>query len=804
MSRSNVLIMGLALFPLVAPSEVLQSNLVATQVSGYGNPEHLEFTGNASFTSTNIRQALIAHARFLTASQPGASLEEFLNTIQEELVSGYQRNGFPEARVELDPTPTTERIAVRIYEGPRFLCRNVRVSGTTRAIAAQLISCLTNPPAANADRGENPRWTPGEPACFDPGSLPALRKAAGERLATLGWFFPELALRIETIRETGVADLNVKIQSLGPPGRAQEMTVSGNRQNATLDILRFLNFKRGSSVTSDSLSESQAKLRNSGRFLEATIKPEAPELPLQWKGIRLVIQVHEYDPAPSLLAPLSEKQQALLKVCDWLTRFGSRSDDAVLEFAIPPGKSPSTLAGQLVLSPRSGVLLKFDNGSTGPAAGYSMLISRKLIGVLNLQHNRKLVIQDPDLSPTAWLSLSPDTSGSDNPFDLTFGMGWQAGTQAEAANDANAPVLSFDLLPAVFLHFAEDSNGVYQVQHGTFTMTNRYGFLKAKARTGEVLAYDYVDSDVSISLRFRKGDFGQAGLAWQTEALGCSNSYQLEHPLASLVSFFSGELARHLVTQISSRNTGSAQRHQALNALVQLLSVSVFAPLDITSTAKGAGEFYFPKDDVDHDLEQSGYPTVFPWLLARDGDGICPWGSWPMRLLMDGCMLCGRQSSRAVRDLQDLCAAADAGPLRCLAAAELASYFKLPVASSLAQKGLQSLSATSFRADCSPFLEGGSGSAHSFANMCVVLDRLPPAELDALANSVPATTGALLRKTYQELRSAPSQPQAAFLANFLDASWSALSPQVEAALRNLTSPSPQASSAKLDASGLSN
>jgi len=793
---SGLLGVSVALLVSRVSCQILQSDAVATQVKDFSNPDHLEFAGNATFTPTDFYQALITHARFLTASQTGAPLQQFLTTIREELLFGYQHNGFPDTKVEVSLTPATERILVNIHEGARFRCRNVRVNGVRKGIASQLISCLTNPPAANDSPGETPRWTPGEPACFDPVSLTELKQTAEDRLAALGWFFPKLDLRVETIREPGAADLVVEIQSLGPPGTAQDIAVNGNSHNSTKDILRFLNLKRGSQLTSNTLSQSQAKLRRSGRFLEATVKPEALEPQSQSNGIRLVIQVREYDPAPSLLAPLSAKQQALLTVCDWLSHFGSRSEDAVLEFAIAPGHVPSAWAGQLVISPRSGVLLKFDNAATGPAAGYSLLISRKLMGILARQHNRKLLIQDPEIAPNAWLSLSPDTPGSDNPFNLTFGMGWLAGTQADSANDANAPVLSFDLSPAAFLHLTKDPDIVYTLRNGTFTMTNRYGFLRTKARTGEVLAYHYADANASASLHFRQGDFGQAGLAWQTEAFGCSNSYKPEHPLTSLISFFTGEVARHLMGPLSATNASSTQRRQALNALDHLLSVSIFAPLDTTNAPNAAGGFYFPKDEVDHALEQSGYPTVFPWLMARYGGRICPWGSWPTRLLMDGCQLSSSQSTNAIQDLQSLCAAGDTGPLRCLMAAELASYFKFPVASSLAQKGLQCLSTTGFRADCSPLFEGDSGSAQSFANMCAVLRRLPSADIDGLAGSLPASAGTLLKKAHQELRTAPLQPPTAFLGSFLDESWNTLRPPVEAALRDLASASVQSSAAK--------
>lgn len=783
---------GLSFSGFAAPSQPEERGSSLAQVRGFGNPDHLEFTGNTSFTPTDLRQALVIHARFLTAARPGAPLDEFLAGVQDELVSGYQRNGFPEAQVEVRPDTATERALINIHEGPRIRCRSVRVIGTGRAIASRIVSCLTSPPAATDDPGENPRWVPKEPACFDPGGLAALKKAAEARLAALGWFFPQAVLRIERLREAGAADLVVEIRDLGPPGVVQEFRVRGNHHNSTQDILRLLGLGLGSRVTSGSLSQWEAKLQSSGRFLESGIKAELPGPDARSPGIRLAIRVREYEAAPPLSSPLSARQQALLRVCDWLSHFGSHSGDASLTFAVPPRPSPAAYAGRLVLSPRHGTILNCDNDATGPIAGYSLLLSRSRLGILSPQHDRLLFIQRPDLSPTAWFSLSPNSAGGEDPFNLTFGLGWLWGTQAEVANDADAPVVSFNLLPAAFLHFDDDADGLCQIQNGVFTLTNRFGFLKADARTGEVLSYDSSSPDVQATLRFRKGDFTRALRAWDSQALVCSNSYLPEYPIGSLLSFFSGQLARHFMADGSSTNFSPARHRAALQALDRLFSVSVFAPLDTTNPPTSAAGFYIPKDDMDHALEQSGYPTVFPWLLARYGRGLCSPGSWGARLLMDGCLLCAHQSSEALEDMEELCVAPGAGPVRCLMAAEVAAYFKLHEARTFARRGLECLSTTGFRADCDVLFNTNSGPARCFSDMCAALRELPPTELEALSGSLPSESAAMLKAGNLGLRVAPAQPPTVFLGLFLDVAWNTyLRARVEEALRNVASPLPE-------------
>ena len=766
------------------------SDSIEAEVRGLGDPQHLDFTGNASFSSADLRQALILHARFLTASRPGQPLEAYLTTLREEILAGYQRSGFPQVQVHLHPEPATERVRISIHEGPRVRCGGVRVMGTRGSIARQLIACLTERANASEDPAESPRWRPGEPACFDPASLPILRKTAEDRLAALGWFFPELVLRVQTGRRSGVADLIVDVHSLGPPGTAQAFSASGNRHSSTGDILRFLKLKPGTRVTLESLSRSEAQLRNSGRFLTASIKAEQLEPSWPAKGIRLAIQVREYDPAPPLLATLSAKQRVLLQACDWLSHFGSRSEDAVLTFAFPPGATTAACNGRLVLSPRRGAVLHFDNTASGPTAGYALLISRSRVGVLDLQHARKLLIQAPDLSPTAWFNLAPNPPGDQNPFELTFGLGWQAGTQGDEANEANAPVLSFQAVPAAFLYLANESKGAYRSENGNLIITNRDGSLKASASTGRILAYDYMDPDSSVALRFRDGEFDPERRTWETEAFACSNSYLPEHPMAGLASFFGGELSRQLLAQFCPTNTSLAQRRLALTTLDRLLSASVFAPLDVNNASESdAGAdagFSIPKDEVDHALEQSGYPTVFPWLVARYCGGLCSWGSWPARLLMEAFSLYVRQSTDALPDLRGLSGAPNTGPVSCLVAAELADYFKLPVARTLARRGLQSLTTAGFRADCRPFLDGDSGLGRSAARMCAELRELSSAEVDALANSLPPIPAGILRQAYQTLRANPSQRPDAFLGPFLDVTWNTvLRPRVEVALRKI-------------------
>lgn len=791
---AGVLSILLALSGLAAQSATPYADPGPRQVRGFGDPEHLEFHGNSTFSATDFRQGLVFRARFLTASQPGAPLEDFLTAVREELLSGYQRSGFPEARVEVQPDPATERVQVNIQEGPRFRCRSVRVVGVRGVTAAQLISCLTNPPDASADATDTPRWTPGAPACFDPGSLPTLKKEAEERLATLGWFFPELALRVEAVPGAGLADLILDVRGLGPQGRVQEFTVSGNQHNSTRDILRFLGLKRGSRVTPDSLSTAETKLRNSGRFLEAELKAEPLRARMQANGIRLAIRVREYEPAPRLLAKLKPKQQALLRVGDWLSDLGSLSKDAVVTFAVP---SPIACSGHLVLSPRAGALLSFDNTGVGPLAGYTLLISRTLMGLLALQDGRKLAFQSPDLAPRLWCGVTPNAAGADDPFNLTFGMGWFGGDQGQESNEADAPVLAFDLLPAAFLDLGDRLQAVSNFRNATITLTNRCSSLKTQARTGEILAYDLDYSGCSVSVRFREGAFSQERRVWETQALACCNSNQPHHVIAGIVSFLSQELARELLGRLSPTNTSLAQRRLALNTLDRLFSTVVFTPLDVTNAAWSAAGLVIPRDEVDRALEKGGYLAAFPWFLTRYGAGICPRDSWPNRLLMDAFLLTSSRATNGIEDMQNLCNESGTGPVRCLVAAEMASQLKLPVAAPLARRGLQLLTPAGFRADCGLVLDGDSGTARSFALMCQVFRNLRPAEIEALGGSLPPVGAALVRQAYQALRAHPAQPPAACLSSLLDACWTTgLQAPIEATLQNLASQTAPASAAK--------
>jgi hypothetical protein len=835
---------ALTLVNLSAADSTTPSNEPAGALLGEkGAVDRIEFEGVTSFSREALRSALVRNAGFLLASHPQAPMDPFLETLRQKILAGYQQNGFPNATVTAALDETTGRVRVRVSEGVRYRCGKVQVAGVKPGPAAAIVARLTKPvfvpskiseggqsAGANASTGDNasqevkigvqtevrvkvesrerqkalaatrepsadePFWAPGEPGAFGEAATKQIEEAVKDCLAELGLFFPEVNTSVRLNLENHTADLLVQVLNEGPRGTVSELEVSGNEKNSRDDILKFLELKRGMAITRSRVSEAERKLWRSGRFVHYEITPEPAVSGLtKAGGVRLSIKVQELSTAPKLTARLSPEEQTLLRLCYRLEDFESGTEELAISWAFAGRENPFSLAGDLVVSPRQGALMKFKEPTTLGDTDYALLFARRTVGLYAAKRRYKLFVSQPDIASSVTVKLAPDAADAEHPFNFTLAAGCRHLSDADRKSGMVPPFrLNLELAPVAFLHILDLTNLVWQVKGRTLLLQTSNLVVRLETATGRLEELSFHGPQMSVEARFVKGAFEPARRDLDAASLGWSNRYDPQRPFSSMAGFVAVESARWRVFDKVVTNLPPVQRERAIAAVSQLLGASVLAPIDEATSATNQTEsFTIPGEETDRTLAQNSLATFLAAFAFGWGNDFFPKYSWPWTVAHESVFVLANQATYTGAELQRLYASDDTGPVGFLVVAELLAKMNLPAAKTFADRGLTRLTAADFRSDCRLFLQDDCRLARAFSNMAVVLREMPPEDVAALAAALPADEAGLLEDCVQALRSAPTEPLAASLGSALDQYWvKSLRARVRAALQKLSATIP--------------
>ena len=102
------------------PSAAAPAGSATRLVGELGGAERLEFEGLHTFTADAVRAGLLNNIDFLADSHAAAPLTDYLQTLRDKVLAGYQAAGFPEAQVNMSFDSEKGKILVKVNEGPRF------------------------------------------------------------------------------------------------------------------------------------------------------------------------------------------------------------------------------------------------------------------------------------------------------------------------------------------------------------------------------------------------------------------------------------------------------------------------------------------------------------------------------------------------------------------------------------------------------------------------------------------------------------------------------------------------------------
>lgn len=800
-----------------------------TLVGELGEPARLSFEGIKTFTPKKIRDGLMVNPDFLLASHPAAPFSRYLEAVQKNVQIGYKHNGFPEVRVTTTFDKSAGKIAVKVVEGPRYICGDVRVTGLKTLSTEPFIRRLTRPrpPPESADilpkfqdqkskddffakarsslevfryvnsAGEivrqKPIWQKGEPASFSDYSLKLLNEQVKAVLSEFGYFFPALEVKVIPEPNNATAQLLVQILDEGPKGTIGVIEVTGNVKNTREEILKYLGLEVGMEISRDLITKTEYLLWRSARFLDYKVTPGRidPRTP----KLKLSIYLTEYEPAPSLFKDkdFSPAEKTLLKLADFLSGWPSGQDDLVIS---GHSKVYGTDMLQAVISPQKGMLFmvkETDPAFQGPVRAAAVFSPDK-VALFSPPRQRKLVFPRGPGYMEACLFLLPNRD-PESKFEKPFRIGLTGGVQSEKSRQPwrvyarIAPVASVDMAHRGDITYSSDKE-ILEI--------NGKGYqLKVDSESGKpielVLSKNEKKGEVRVIMK--EGAFDQVMNQIEKATAQCRNEFKPQEPFSSTLAYLAEEqvLQKLFVQSSSSRKVTPEQLASAATVLARILEKRPLAPLEgliLKGPAEGGEDFTLPQDSP----QTSGASlqrllTKFSAIVFKWCNDLFPQRSWPWTIAREAVFVFGGVGRYTTTELQRIYESKETGPIGCLATGNLLNVIKWPQwphARAFADRGLERLSADDFRNDWRLLIEGESVLAQCLVRTAEAFRDLDDEDIEALVLLLPPERATFVRNSVRLLREEKGKPVGEVLRPALDEYWEkVLKKRVEAALRKL-------------------
>jgi hypothetical protein len=743
--------------------------------------ELISFKGNKTFSAEELRAGLSATPDFLELSHPYAPRDEYLAAIERKLQLGYQHTGFPEAQIKVRYHTNASRVAVTIVEGRRYVCGGVKVAGAKNMNASAIIERLsvTNKPSTDAEKGfqfldqfppaktekdtaePDCLWLAGEPAHFSEIGLRRMTEDVTQTLRQHGFFFPKVHLKVQPDPSAGRADLQVEISEEGPRGVLNPIEVTGNHKNTREGILRYLDLKPGAELTSERLDAIQNRLWHSARFLTNALTLGAPDAD---GHIPLRIHLAEFDAAPRLDEDFSPRQTAMLKLREWLSKWGEREEDLVVSVSGFPF-FPSGF--DVVLSPRGGLAVVERAALTNPPAG-GIVVAENRAAYYAPARGRKLAADPFNGQFRTFIILEgKEPEEGETGFHLMAGGGFNSLTNGSP--NAARYCCQLTMAPVCCLHLAEATNGACWMDGSLLIRSNSDFVFKLDAKSGrpiELLAKVGQDEGV-VRARFEAGTLKGLAARLQRETASFPNSYDTNGALGSITAFALSEALASTLIESQLRKLVSSETLARLPALIQKLKLGeILSPLNAlfkgaSEGASGAGQssqsgggFLVPEAlESPEAAASSSMGMIGSWMIQHSRE-IFPARSWPCVVVREAGFALRRSGGHLDESLKGVFDSPETGPVGFWVMAQVLSGLGNPEARWFAARGLGRLSAYDFRRDCQVLLDERSLCGQCLNKLAMNLRDLDERDLEGLAALQSPANAKFLREAASRLRQA--------------------------------------------------
>jgi hypothetical protein len=744
----------------------------APTVGPLGTVDALVFRGNQTHTTNALRQGLLRSPEFLTASHPKAPLDNYLKTVRNCLLKGYQNDGFAEVTVQAEFDVTVTHLRLDIVEGPRYNAGEIRVTGANQLPVPAFIRALTQPaapmvrpaPGMESAPDKEAFWVKDSHPAFDAPSVAARGRILEKYFADFGLFFVRYEMNLDLSRARRTADLHIRIVEEGPPGILGEIEVTGNARDTREEILKYLELSPGRKLDRSLLQECENRLWNSGRYLQFSFAQTLRTNAAPNERVELKLRLREFASAPPLRQTLTREQAAAMKLGARINEFTSSKHDFVLEFDSPdPGAAPPDfwpISSRLVLSPANGLLFDLRSRTRGadPQPSYcTLILSPDGMAFHNPARRQKIEAPKPGGTVTAFIRVTANPPTNPDPFMFSMGGGFSTLAETNPATGQAMPLKIETSFPpvATFHLLTEGTRFAWRGDSLSFSNEKTIGRINAASGTLEDLSFPGRENH--LKFRLQAGAFGlrRAELAKQSRSL--TNLFDPQHPWGSVLSGALQQLAQPGWLKIGGTNrVASANWVAGLEIGGRLLRVWA-EPLGRDLHA-GMGFdddrlFTVPEDKLGRSgQELSAMAAMLAGFVFQSADILFKKDSWPWTIPHEAVFVAGGNSQYTGEEMKRLYESPELGPLGCLALANLMAWLQNPSTNAWAQLGRQRLTAMNFRDDCRLLLEGGPAMRQATSRLADACAQLTGADLDTVASLVTPKTAAQLRQAHRLLR----------------------------------------------------
>ncbi len=783
----------------VGASEAVAAAVTGALVGDTGRMAAIRFEGNDTFDRDQLLAALKHDFDAQAAAHPRARLSNYVAVLEQKILAGYHREGFFEATVHTEAETNGTAILVRVKEGPRSYCGQLRIKGTIGAkenLRRTVEAALRNPRADDLDWVI---WQNSSPAPFDAGGQQVLRHRVEAALAELGYIEPRFTLKLAPGAEENRTDLEVEFESAGTEAVLEEIEINDLFRNTRQQVLDFLKLKPEMAIQPSLAGEVQEKLWQSGRFF----KHDVSLTPLSRPGhFKLALKLDEVELAPPLDQPLSPAEDALLKFGERVRHWDAQTEDWVCVVELPLRHGVVRL--ELALSSAgSAAVLRTEVSNRPPTIKAAGLVAGRKIALYSPGAWRKLIFEPAHGYVPVEFSVAVPKIPFGSPLQsVHFGVSPHFTTPAAKLLD-----LVIDIPPVDFLcaaHYLEP-----KIREKELTLTQRDSSdgtrfqLKLDVPSGRLLSADYDFPRGSVRLRTEDGGFARVVNEITAAGVVCSNLFDGGGGGAWLLSLarqaaggasplIEPEVLRELQERVGANDPKSSwnelRPHLASIgeglARLRLLfeasaSADVLQPLKSfwETISKGQGEDRF---DIPTRRSSAWSPTQqgmapFAAVVLAEADTLFARGSWPWTVLRETVLALEGAGEYTEDSIQQLRQSEQIGPVGCAVLAGLLSKASPPEARRFAKKGMGLLTPRDFHRDYELLLRTNTVAGDTLRNALALFKNLTSEQTAALAPDAGSSGGIFVRDLTQALRSAPGASA--------DAAWGALARHWDKAVR---------------------
>ncbi len=727
--------------------------MVACSLTGQGlseiraepifGPEQLNFSGNSIFSDQQLVDALVANIDFLIATHPSSDHGEMSNVVRRLLSKGYQRAGFPEAKITVTMPPDTQFVDVKISEGDRYRNGTVKIEGAENIGINRLRRRLTlpysahddfpriNPVAANdsakdadqTDHGtqlEEPIWKREALTRFD--NQGQLQKQVDAALRDLGFLGANSQIELIPNQKTKRTELRVRIESSDVPAQIEQIVIEGLTRHTQHQVLQYLQVESGQLADSNRLRQVNQRLWSSGRFdhLKVAFDKDTANAPVVLK-----IHVHEAPGVPLLGEPLNAEAKAFLKARHWIAEALERGKDLVVELDSP------SWSGSIVQS-QHGQLVQITRKSKDEPFQAALLINnRQLLAHLSTAEQKfqtRFRSGKQQLQFHAGISAAPEI---DRLWAITLAGGISSNRKPTEPNLA----ISLAINPSGFLPFAYKANLDHEWQGDQLISRRSNGVRREETRidprTGEFQMHL-----ANSQIMFETGRYQRELQSLQKRTRALPNAADPEYPVSSFVQYCCNPKNLDAMKDLVPHSTVlNAQR-----AIGKLASGGVLKPLDRLMTnpnmpaVAAENRFRIPHQHSAENTNLSMARQLSARVLVSAASHFFPADSWPLLVAREtGFVILGHtQHTQAV--LQQIYTDDQYGPVCHAIVSQLLRTVQPKLSKQFASRGLQQMNAEAFARDYQDLATGDFGNWMS--DTIHAFQTLTPSELEAITSLI--------------------------------------------------------------------